>query len=338
VAREALSDYAGPIALLAIQAFRRRGEQEMPSMSESRWKYIRTILLALLLMAACLQAPRQFLFENVLFRSVDTAASQYVEDGLLRAASAFTMARAFNAVVSVFQESRLQLEPGGVGMSLALGEALDPVNDLVERFSWIMLTSLTSLGIQRFLIEITPLVSMQVILPLALGSLLAGIWLPPTYRRAWLRLGWVLLFAAILLRFAVPAMAFLNEQVYATFLQARHDQSVEALGRTVTELETQQLDPPPESEQLDGEKAAPPQETSVWGRTKGLISQTVSQGTKMADIKGRIAAIKDASLDLIDSIIDLIVVFVLNTILLPLLFLWGILRIGRLLLRVLPQP
>jgi len=308
----------------------------MQLLSESQWKYTRTILLCLLLLASCIQAPRQILFENVLFSSVDTAATQYVDDGLLRAASAFAMARAFNAVVSVFQGSMLQLEPGGVGMSLALGEALDPVNDLVERFSWIMLTSLTSLGIQRVLIEITPLVSIQIILPLALVALLAGFWLQPAFRPTCLRLGWVLLFAAILLRFAVPAMAVLNEQVYENFLQQRHDQSVEALGRTVTELESQKLDTPPESEQIHQEEAAPPQQTSVWGRTKGLISQTVSQGSKMVDIKGRIEAVKQASLDLIDSIVDLIVVFVLNTIVLPLLFLWGVLRIGRLLLRLVP--
>jgi len=85
------------------------------------------------------------------------------------------LARGFNAVVSVFQESEVQLEPAGVGVSLALGQALDPINDLVERFSWVMLASLTSLGIQKFLIEITPFLSIQILLLLALCALLAGL-------------------------------------------------------------------------------------------------------------------------------------------------------------------
>lgn len=41
--------------------------------------------------------------------------------------------------------------------------------------------------------------------------------------------------------------------------------------------------------------------------------------------------IQQAALQLIDKVVDLIVVFVLSTIVLPLLFLWGLLRLGRLL-------
>ena len=51
----------------------------------------------------------------------------------------------------------------------------------------------------------------------------------------------------------------------------------------------------------------------------------------MLDIGERLESIKLATLDLIDRIVDLIVVFVLNTIVLPLIFLWGFLNLGRLL-------
>lgn len=307
-------------------------------LSATQWKYTRTAILVILLLVACIPTPRQLLFENQLFRTVDTTATQYVDASLVRAASAFAMARTFNGVVSVFQESTLQLEPGGVGVSLALGAALDPVNDLVERFSWVMLTSLTSLGAQRFLIEITPFVSIQVVLTLALIFLLAGLWLPDVFRTPYGRTGWVLLFCAVILRFTVPAMAYVNEQVYVTFLQEKHDQSVQALGQTVAELESQRLDSMEGSPQLRQEDEALPEDQGVWDRTRELINQTVSQGTKMLDIQTRLEIIQQASLDLIDRIVDLIVVFILNTIVLPLLFLWGILRLGRIMLHLFPQP
>jgi hypothetical protein len=48
------------------------------------------------------------------------------------------------------------------------------------------------------------------------------------------------------------------------------------------------------------------------------------------DIKAKLEFIKKASSGLIDHIIALIVIFVVNTIFLPILFLWGFLRLGRL--------
>ena len=305
-------------------------------LSSTRWKYIRTAILVVLLLASCLTAPRQLLFENQLFSTVDATAIDSLDKSLVRAASAFAMARTFNGVISVFQESKLQLEPGGVGVSLALGEVLDPVNDLVERFSWIMLTSLASLGFQRFLIEISPLVSIQVILTPALLFLLAGLWLPNVSRPACMRIGRVLLVSAVVLRFAVPAMAFLNERVYISFLQEKHDRSVEALGRTAAELESHQLDGIKQSPQATEEPQAPTEELGVWGRTRELIDQTVSQGARIMEIKTRLEIIQRASLDLIDRVVDLIVVFILNTIILPLLFLWAIIRIGRFIMHYLP--
>ncbi|WP_136799611.1 hypothetical protein [Desulfosediminicola ganghwensis] len=311
----------------------------MASLSKHR-KVVMTALLVLVLIGSCFEMPRSYLFENRAFTTVDSVATDYVDQALLRAAASFAMARTFNGVISVFQESTLQLEPGGVGVSLALGAALDPINDLIERFSWVMLVSLTSLGSQKFLIEITPFVSVQIILALALIVLLLGLWLPLKYRPQLTRSGVVLVVTAVVLRFAVPAMAYINEQVYVTFLQEKHDLSVEVLGRTVADLESQQLDnllgPTEGGQQEETEGESPQDEKGIWSKTKELVNQTMSQGQRMLEAKNKIELLKKMSLELIDQIVDLIVVFVLNTILLPLIFLWAIMRFGTLLLRLLP--
>lgn len=215
-------------------------------------------------------------------------------------------------------------------MSLALGQALDPINDLVERFSWVMLASLTSLGIQKFLIEISPFVSVQIVLMLALLSFLMGLWLPMVTRDNFKKLGQVLLISAILIRFSVPTMAYLNNQVYVAFLQERYDKSIEVLVQTATELEGQQFNSLNDAPGADQEEARPEETKRWWDSTQEIFSGAVSQGKQMLDIKGKVDSIKKSTLGLIDRVVDLIVVFTLTTIVLPLLFLWGILKLGQL--------
>jgi hypothetical protein len=295
---------------------------KIPIINKQAW----TAFLIVLLLLVAAPTTRKILFEDHLFSFVDASATQYVNDGLVRAGSAFALARTFNAIVSVFRESQLQLEPGGVGVSLAVGAALDPVNDLVERFSWVMLVSLTSLGVQKFLIEITPFVSIQIVLSAALLFFLAGFWLTAFFRFDFLRIGRILLFSAILLRFTVPLTAYLNNQVYDTFLETRHDQSINVLGQSVTKLEQHQLGLTPKNASVEGSI----EPTTQDGRWLDWLKPALDTSKEMLDVKAKFEKIKVLALEMIDRIVDLIVVFVLSTIVLPLLFLWGMAQLGRL--------
>lgn len=300
-------------------------------LSGHKQKMLCSAIVLLVIVLTLIPPARQLLFERHLFSYVDARATEYVDAGLVRAGAAFATARTFNAIISVFEESELQLEPGGLGVTLALGEALDPANDLIERFSWIMLASLTSLGIQKVLIEITPFVSVQIVLVLALFALLAGLWLPKTLRFDFTRLGRILLLCAILLRFAVPVMAFLNQQVYVAFLEARETRSIEALGQTRATLETQHIEG--FAEDMQAVRQGPDGgDEGWWTRTKTRLADSVGQGKKLLDLQARLEVVKAAALQLVDRIVDLIVVFVLSTIALPLLFLWGLFKFGKLLL------
>ncbi len=108
-----------------------------------------SFLLIVVMVSAAVPAVRHVVYENKVVTGLDAYAETIVDESLKRATYAYALARSFNAVISVIQESHLQVEPGGVGVSIALGEALDPINDLIERFSWVMLASLVSLGIQK---------------------------------------------------------------------------------------------------------------------------------------------------------------------------------------------
>ncbi len=85
---------------------------------------------------------------------IDDAALHEVDAGWKRALATFAVARALNAVISVAQGTELAVQPAGLGVTLAPGQALDPINDLIEQFSTLMLLASVAFGAQRVLIGI----------------------------------------------------------------------------------------------------------------------------------------------------------------------------------------
>lgn len=295
------------------------------SMNAERKRWILSAVCAVFLLGALLPGPRRLVFENPLFTAMDGAAAQYVDAALVRAGGAYAIARSINAVVSVVEESELMVQPGGVGVSLAIGQVLDPINDLVERFSWVMLACLTSLGIQKVLIAISPWLSIQVLLTLALGFLLAGMWSGQRFSGGLRRTGQSLLLIVILVRFCVPLMSWLNNQAYVSVLEHRYQQTI---GEVKVDIDQLQANDP--SARISGEEGEPDQDLSWLDKTRQALSQGADQAMKVIDFRSRLNAIKNITGRIFDKLVDLIVVFILNTILFPLAFLWGVLRLGRL--------
>ena len=86
---------------------------------------------------------------------MDTTADTYFRDAITKAGLTYATCRAVNASISIVKESSLQLEPAGVGVSLAIGQALDPIDDMTERLSDVLVTAITSLGVQKLTYEIS---------------------------------------------------------------------------------------------------------------------------------------------------------------------------------------
>ena len=97
----------------------------------------------------------------------DDLGRGYAQETLTRALVTFAIARTLNGVISTAQGTELSLEPGGVGVNLKIGEILDPVNDLIERFSVVMLIATSSLGLQNVLLAIAAWWGLSVLLAAA---------------------------------------------------------------------------------------------------------------------------------------------------------------------------
>lgn len=87
-------------------------------------------------------------------RSLDDYSDNYIDDSIIQAGSSYAIARGINGIVSVLQTSTIEAEVG-VGASIEIGEILDPINDLIERFSSVMSMALGSLVLQKILLVIS---------------------------------------------------------------------------------------------------------------------------------------------------------------------------------------
>ena len=85
----------------------------------------------------------------------DQKADSYFSGAITKAALTYSVCRVVNASVSVIKESQVQIEPAGLGVSLAAGQVLDPLDDMTERASDILVTTIVSLGIQKIAYELS---------------------------------------------------------------------------------------------------------------------------------------------------------------------------------------
>jgi uncharacterized protein YlxW (UPF0749 family) len=88
------------------------------------------------------------------FGVLDEYSDNYTDASIIEAGTSYAIARGINGIVSVLQTSTVQVG-AGISGSMAFGEVLDPINDLIERFSHVMSFALGSLVFQKILLEVS---------------------------------------------------------------------------------------------------------------------------------------------------------------------------------------
>ncbi len=235
------------------------------------------------------------------YGTIDNNASQQVDAGLKRALVTFATARTLNAVISVAQGTEFALEPGGVGLNFAPGQLLDPVNDLVEQFSNVMLFASVAFGVEKLLISI----GAHWAISLAL-SLVVLLWLAFRLQgRAaphWLT-GGLLIF--LMLRFATPVVLVGSDLIFTHFMSDEYAQSEQIVSNASDKVSA-----------LNAENKNMPTNPSLFDKLKGLSSNF--------DVTAKVEQLKQIAEQTTEHIINLIVLFLMQTLLLPLVLLWGL--------------
>lgn len=263
-------------------------------------------------LAALLLLP---LLALALWPGLDRFALERVDDALGRALGAFAVARGIDGALSVAQSAAVAVEPAGVGVSLVPGAVLDPVDDLVERFSSLMLLASASLGLQRLLLVASAWWPLKLLLS-AVGVLwLVARWRGGPRMRELLGRGLVLLLA---LRLAVPLAALGSEAVYQALIADEFARSEAALVQARDQLVAGSRTLQPEL----------PEDAGLLDRAGALLARA----GETFDARAKLAALESAAGEATRHLVNLVAVFVVQTLLLPLGFLALFLRSARLLL------
>lgn len=233
---------------------------------------------------------------------------QQLTDMLKVTLTVYAMARGLNAVISVAQGTEMSIEPMGVGLTLTPGEVLDPLNDLIEQFSLVLLLASASIGVQQIVLMLGDHQAIRITLALLAVVTLVVSSLPAVsdgLKLMLLRLVIVL----TLLRLLIPGLALVSHQAQQ-WLQADRQEAVSVLQSTQSSVDDFN--------------------TQYQSQSSGWFSDLRDR----LDIEARLDKVKARAEQGVEAAVYLLAEFVLIMVLLPLLFAWLMLRLlGRLKLR-----
>lgn len=228
---------------------------------------------------------------------IDRQTESYVNQATVQALAAFATARVLNAGISVAKS----VEVGAV-VSVQPLEILDPVHDLVEQYSAIMKLAIGSLVIQKVLLEIVATGFFKILLTLLAALLLASLLLSNgNFSTLMFRIFILVCLARFLLILAV-GLNGLVDNIYVNNKTEQNMVELELLSLEVNELTAAKV----------------PGETS-W---HSGISSKFSAAIDLINLEN----LKKKAEVAVPAMLNLMALFILKTLILPLLFLWLLLR------------
>ncbi len=246
-----------------------------------------------------------------LSEALDTKSSEQLDRALTRSLTTFAVARALNGLVSVVQGTQVNVTPAGVGATFAPGQVLDPVNDMVERFSWVMLMSSVSIGVQEVMLHLGKTTLFKILFAAATLLLLLQLWVAKVKMPWRIETSFKVVIVLAVLRFSVPLLVMMNEAVYAYVLEPKYEHSFKEVSTTsseikvmIEEVQTQQSHMEKESSFMDSFNLS-----KKYDNYKIELKRSVESFIEKFD-------------EAMESIIRLITVFIVNSIIVPLAALW----------------
>ena len=237
---------------------------------------------------------------------LDTSAITQVDAGLKRALIAFATARTLNAVISVAQETQISFQLG-VGATLAPGQILDPANDLIEQFGDLMLAASVGFGIMHFLIKIGAFWFFSLMLT-AFGV----VWL-------WLRWQnqtvpeWLMKAVIVLLfvRFSIPVVMIGSDLAFKQFMEPKYNQSMSAIKISSDEI---------------NKSGKAKREANGFIDTITNFPNSIKNAKD--EMEKKLDELQQSADHLADHVVNLIVIFIMQTIVIPVVFLWILYMLG----------
>ncbi|MUI54214.1 hypothetical protein [Aliivibrio fischeri] len=239
---------------------------------------------------------------------LDRMAHEAVNDSLSSAIITFGTASLLDSFISMFKSVELS-----VGLaSFDIGQLLNSISDMLDLFKYIMALALASLSLQKFLLVTMSSKLFNFLLVISAGALLSTLWVQSlaSYKAKATQIFKVLL----IVRFSVIVSVSLSLGADYLFI----DKSIKENESQATELSMSI------SQQMEVLTSLP-EEVVTGEEDRGFMSE---MSKKWNTVKSTVSGPKDMIITVMESIdnamikfINLMMLFVLKTIILPLLFL-----------------
>ena len=234
------------------------------------------------------------LLATLLAPLVDSTGGDALDASFKRTLGALAATRGLDSAISLAQSSEISFSfgPGG---SIGIGQALDPVNDLVEQYASLLLTSTTALGVQQLGMRMGRSLGWWLFLPslVALALAVAARGATQTTLMAW---GRRLFAVAVFARLAIPAAAWIDAVIAEQFLESSYQEASTAVEATTERLE--------QAEAAGAEKP--------WYERYNPVNAVGERAQQLYDSLAGVT----------ESIVNLAIYFTISTIVLPVGTLW----------------
>ena len=240
----------------------------------------------------------------------DARGESYLNMTFARTLAALAATRGLDSAISLAQSSEVSFSfgPGG---SLGIGQVLDPVNDLVEQYGALLLTSTTALGIQRLGMQIGKTLGLWLFLP-ALLSLGVAAACGGRSRQSLMGWGRRLFGLALFARLALPAAGWIDSWVASRFLESGYQEAAAVVTATTERIE-----------QVEADDTSRP-----WYERYNPVDAIGDRAQKLYEALAAVG----------ESIVNLAIYFTISTIVLPLGTLWLLSRLTGAFFSPRPDP
>jgi hypothetical protein len=235
----------------------------------------------------------------------------YLENWTVKAVVTCGVTKSINATLSVVEDSQIVANVLGVGVNVALGEVVRPPNDLIAKVADVSLASAVSLGLQRILLEIGAWIGLRIFLSISCLCVLFSFWVSDGLRPKFISSAKRFLGLAVLTKVLIPSTILLTAFLGSVFMEASYVAVEKDLG--LLKAQTKELNM---IEQFSGtsEKSGFFENIkSKFGDFRGQIDSVVERWANLASAHSRVA-------------VTSIVVFIFQTMIMPVLILWILVR------------
>lgn len=239
--------------------------------------------------------------------TVNRECDEYLQDWTGQALATAATAAVINGGLSVIEDSEIQVQPAGLGASIALGDAVRPVNETASRLVSMALAGAVSLQIQKILIRVGAAVGLRWLAPIGLLFLLLVVWFDWRWLR---RVAWVVFVLALTARFLLPGSIYITGVIGDHFTEATYSQTQQEFDELKTET-TKTKDAVVDLVSLDG----------------GAVSAFRQLGEVQEQLSALVGKLDDMAGAIGKAAVSLFAIFIVQTILMPLLILWGLLKL-----------